>query len=178
MCSGDVSERMNKTIELLKEQFLSIHSGRVNSGQFEKVMVDCEGASVPLVSLASIRVLNANTIVVTPYDSALLSQIDRALRNVPNIGTPGNDGGCIKIVMPQLTEARRHEYVKQARVKAEEARVSARNIRRKARASLDAMGLAKDEIVRREKELDKLTKDVISVVDDLLRHKESELLRL
>lgn len=177
------TEKMEKAVEAAKEDFSTIRTGRANPAMFQKIMVDYYGTGTPLGNLASIQVLEARSLAITPYDKSALLSIEKAIRDVPNLGaTPNNDGNVIRVSLPDLTEERRKEYVKLARNKAEEHRVVVRNIRRKGNDDLAVVkkdGLAgEDDISRAEKELDALTKKHVDAIDDALKHKESELLEV
>lgn len=142
--------------------------------------MDYYGSPTPLQQLASLQVPEARIILIQPFDKTALKDIEKAIVARPDLGvTPNNDGNIIRIVMPELTEERRKDYVKVVRGKAEEARVSVRNIRRRAKDDLDALdGVGEDEISRAEKELDGLTKKHVDQIDEALARKEAELLEV
>ena len=175
-------EKMDKAIEVAKEDFATIRTGRANAAMFSKVVVDYYGSPTPLQQLASFTTPEPRTLLVTPFDASSLSNIERALRDSDLGVNPSNDGKIIRIVLPQLTEERRRDYVKLARHKAEDARVSLRNIRRRAKDELDRIvkdgEAGEDEVARAEKELEALTKRHVDLVDQVLAHKESELLEV
>lgn len=177
------TEKMSKAVESAKEDFATVRTGRANPQMFQKIMVDYYGTGTPLAQLASLQNPEARTIVITPYDKGALAAIEKAIKDVPNLGaTPNNDGTIIRVTLPDLTEERRKEYVKLVKTKAEDHRVSIRNIRRKGNDELEALkkdGQAgDDEIARAEKELDTLTKNHVDAIDDALRRKEAELLEV
>lgn len=178
----EAEEKMDKAVEVAKEDFSTIRTGRANAAMFNKILVDYYGAPTPLQQLASFTTPEARTILISPFDQGALHNIERALRDSDLGVNPSNDGKIIRIVLPQLTEERRRDYVKLARHKAEEARVSVRNIRRRAKEELDRIGkdgeAGEDEVVRAEKELESLTKRHVDLVDQVLAHKESELLEV
>ncbi|MCU1431558.1 MAG: ribosome recycling factor [Actinotalea sp.] len=178
----EAEEKMDKAIEVAKEDFATIRTGRANAAMFTKVTVDYYGAQTPLQQLASFNTPEARTILITPFDSSSLGSIERALRDSDLGVNPSNDGKTIRIILPQLTEERRRDYVKLARSKAEEARVSVRNIRRRAKDELDRINkdgeAGEDEVNRAEKELEALTKRHVDLVDQVLAAKESELLEV
>ena len=176
-------EKMDKAVEVTKEDFATVRTGRANPAMFQKISVDYYGTPTPLAQLGSIQNPEARTIIVTPYDKSALGAIEKAIREVPNLGAnPNNDGNMIRISLPELTEERRKEYVKLVKTKAEDHRVSVRNIRRKAKDELDALkkdGLAgDDDLARAEKELEAVTKTHIDAIDDTLKRKEAELLEV
>ena len=177
------AEKMDKAVESAKDDFATVRTGRANPQLFQKIMVDYYGTMTPLAQLASLQNPEARTIVITPYDKSALGAIEKALRDVPNLGAnPTNDGNLIRVSLPELTEERRKEFVKLVKTKAEDHRVSVRNIRRKGNDDLDALkkdGQAgDDDIARAEKELDTMTKTHVDAIDDALKRKESELLEV
>jgi ribosome recycling factor len=149
---------------------------------FSKIMVDYYGAPTPLQQLASFQTPEARTVIVSPYDKSSLGAIERAIRDSDLGVNPSNDGVIIRLVLPVLTEERRRDYIKMARHKAEEARVSVRNIRRRAKEELDRIAkdgeAGEDDVTRAEKELEVVTKRHVDVIDELLKHKENELLEV
>jgi ribosome recycling factor len=177
------AEKMDKAVESAKDDFATVRTGRANPQLFQKIMVDYYGTMTPLAQLASLQNPEARTIVITPYDKSALGAIEKALRDVPNLGAnPTNDGNLIRVSLPELTEERRKEFVKLVKTKAEDHRVSVRNIRRKGNDDLDALkkdGQAgDDDIARAEKELDTMTKNHVDAIDDALKRKEAELLEV
>lgn len=178
---ADARGRMGKAVEAVKEDFGSVRTGRANPALFQKVMVEYYGSPTPLGQLASMNNPEARTLIVTPYDKTALKEIEKALVNVPNLSaTVGNDGEMVRLTLPELTEDRRKEFVKIVRGKAEEGRVSVRNIRRRSKDELDALKgeVGDDEVARGEKELESLTKTHTDQVDDALKRKETELLEV
>jgi ribosome recycling factor len=178
----DAEEKMEKAVTVAKDDFGSIRTGRATPAMFNKIMVDYYGALTPVNQLASLGVPEPRMAVVTPYDKGSLQAIETAIRNSDLGVNPTNDGSMIRIVFPQLSEERRKDLIKVAKHKAEEARVSIRNIRRKAKDELDKLvkdgETGEDAVERAEKELDKLTAQYVGSVDELLRHKEAELLEV
>jgi ribosome recycling factor len=175
------TERMNKAVEVAKEDFATVRTGRANPALFQKILVDYYGTPTPLAQLAGLQNPEARTILVTPYDKGALRDIEQAIRDTPNLGAnPSNDGNVIRISLPELTEERRREYVKIVRTKAEDGKVSLRNIRRKAKDELDALKteVGDDEVARAEKELELITKTHVDGIDDALKRKEAELLEI
>lgn len=173
------TERMAKAVEVAKDDFATVRTGRANPQLFQKILVEYYGSPTPLAQLASMQNPEARTLIVTPYDKSALIDIERAIGNMPNLSANvGNDGEIIRVMLPELTEDRRKEFVKIVRSKGEEARVAVRNIRRRAKDDLDALkdDVGEDEVSRAEKELEHLTKTHIDSIDDALKRKESELL--
>ena len=178
---SDATARMHKAVEVAKDDFGSVRTGRANPQLFQKIMVSYYGTPTPLAQLASLQNPEARTLLVTPYDKSALRDIEQAIRDTPNLGAnPSNDGNIIRVTLPELTEERRKEYVKIVRSKAEDAKVSVRNVRRKAKDDLDALKgeIGDDEVSRAEKELEQLTKANVDAIDDALKRKEAELLEV
>ncbi|WP_084075706.1 ribosome recycling factor [Demequina sp. NBRC 110052] len=178
----DAEDNMDKAVEVAKDNFASIRSGQASAAMFANIAVDYYGAPTPLQQLASITVPEARTVVISPYDVSAKKEIETALRNSDLGINPSDDGKVLRINMPQLTEERRRDYVKLAKTRAEEARVTVRNMRRKAKDQIDAAvkdgEVGEDEGTRGEKDLDALTKKHVDAIDALLAHKESELLEV
>ena len=178
----DAEERMDKALSVAREDLGSVRTGRAAPSMFNKIMVDYYGAPTPVPQMTSITVPEARMAVIKPYDNSQLGAIEKAIRDSDLGVNPSNDGSIIRIVFPQLTEERRKEFIKVARGKAEDAKVSIRNIRRKAKEELDRLvkdgETGEDEVVRAEKELEKTTAQYVHTVDELLRHKEAELLEV
>jgi ribosome recycling factor len=178
----EAEEKMDKAVSVAKEDFTAIRTGRAHPSLFNKILVDYYGAPTPLNQLASFHVADARMITVQPYDKGSMAAIEKAIRDSDLGVNPNNDGQILRIVLPQLTEERRREYSKVARQKAEDARVSIRNVRRHAKDALDKLArdgeVGEDDVARAEKQLEALTKSYVEQVDELLKHKESELLEV
>lgn len=178
----EAEEKMDKAVQVAKEDFSAIRTGRANPAMFSKIMVDYYGAPTPLQQLASFATPEARVVIINPYDRGAMAGIERALRDSDLGVNPSNDGTVIRLVLPQLTEERRKEYIKITRHKAEESRVSVRNVRRRAKEELDRIvkdgEAGEDEVARAEKELEQATRRHIDIIDDLLKHKETELLEV
>ncbi|WP_258805398.1 ribosome recycling factor [Pseudarthrobacter sp. NS4] len=178
----EAEEKMDKAVEVAKEDFASIRTGRANPGLYNKVLVEYYGSPTPLQQLASFAIPDARTILITPFDKTALRDIERALSDSEVGANPSNDGNVIRITIPELTKERRKEYVKIVKTKGEDAKVSIRNIRRKAKETLDRLvkdgEAGEDEGTRAEKELDSLTKAHVDGIDELLKRKEAELLEV
>lgn len=176
----EAREKMDRAVEVAKDDFSTVRTGRANPALFQKILVEYYGTPTPLDQLASLQNPEARTLIVTPYDKTALKEIERAIVNFPNLGaTPTNDGTVIRVTMPELTQDRRKEYVKIVRGKGEDAKVAIRNVRRKAKDDLDALKeVGEDEVARAEKELDAVTKTHVDAIDDALKRKEAELLEV
>ena len=178
---SEAGDRMAKAVEVAKDDFNTVRTGRANPALFQRILVDYYGTPTPLGQLAALQAPEARMLVVTPYDKTALKDIERAIATAPNLGaTPSNDGTLIRVVMPELTEDRRREFVKIVRGKGEDAKVSVRNIRRRAKDDLDALKseVGDDDVTRAEKELETLTRKHVEAIDDALKRKEAELLEV
>lgn len=177
---AEAKDKMQKTVDAAKDDFATVRTGRANPALFQKVLVEYYGTPTPLGQLASLVNQEARTLVITPFDKTALKDIEKALVAAEHLGaTVGNDGNIIRATLPELTEDRRKQYVKLTRDKAEQARVAARNVRRKSKDDLDGLKeVGEDEVARAEKELEALTKSTIDAIDDALKRKESELLEV
>jgi ribosome recycling factor len=177
----EARDKMSKSVEAAKDDFANVRTGRANPALFQKILVDYYGSPTPLAQLAGMQNPEARTLLVTPYDKSALKEIEKALVTAPNLSANvGNDGEVIRVTLPELTEDRRREFVKIVRSKGEDAKVSIRNIRRKAKDDLDALKseVGDDEVSRGEKELEAVTKSHIDAIDDALKKKEAELLEV
>lgn len=178
----EATEKMDKAIEVTREDFGTIRTGRANASMFNKISVDYYGTVTPLNQLASFQVPEARMIVISPYDKGAMAAVEKALRDSDLGINPNTDGAIIRVVLPELTEERRKEYIKQARAKAEDGRVAIRNIRRHAKEALDKLqkdgDAGEDDVRRAEKQLDDLTHKHVEHVDEVLKHKEAELLEV
>jgi ribosome recycling factor len=178
----DAEEKMEKAVSVARDDLSSIRTGRANPGMFSRIVVDYYGSATPITQLSSINVPEARLVVIKPYESSQLGPIETAIRNSDLGLNPTNDGTLIRIAVPQLTEERRRELVKQAKSKGEDAKVSVRNIRRKAMEELGRIRkdgeAGEDEVGRAEKDLDKTTHQYVSQIDELVKHKEGELLEV
>lgn len=176
---AEARSKMGKAVDVAKEDFSNIRTGRANPSLFAKVLVEYYGAMTPLQQLASFQNPEARTLLITPYDRSSLGAIEDALRKSDLGANPANDGNVIRVVLPELTEERRKEYVKVVRTKAEDAKISIRSIRRKAKEELDRIQkdgeAGEDEVGRAASELENITKKHVDSVDDLLGRKESDL---
>jgi ribosome recycling factor len=178
---SDTTQRMTKALEAAKEDFATVRTGRANPQMFQKILVDYYGTPTPLGQLASLQNQEARTLLITPYDKSALRDIENAIRDTPNLGANlGNDGVVIRASLPELTNDRRKEYVKIVKTKGEDAKISVRNLRRKAKDELDALKseVGDDDVARAEKELEQITKTHIDAIDEALKRKEAELLAI
>lgn len=178
----DAEEKMDKAVGVAKDDFATIRTGRATPGMFAKILVDYYGAPTPVNQLASFHLPEPRMAVVTPYDKSSLATIERAIRDSDLGVNPTNDGTIIRVLFPQLTEERRKEMIKVARHKAEDSRISIRNVRRHAKDALDKLSrdgaAGEDDVRRAEKELEEVTHRYVAAVDELLKTKETELLEV
>ncbi|MDQ4084850.1 MAG: ribosome recycling factor [Actinomycetota bacterium] len=178
----DADQRMGKAVDFAKEEFGAIRTGRAHPAMFSKLTADYYGTPTPLQQLASFQTPEARTILIQPYDRGAMPAIEKAIRDSDLGVNPTDDGKLIRVTLPELTEERRKEYIKLARHKAEESRVSVRNIRRSAKQALEKMEkdgeVGQDDVAGAEKRLDGMTKKHVEEIDDLLKHKEAELLEV
>jgi ribosome recycling factor len=178
---AEAKDKMDKALEVAKDDFGTVRTGRANPLLFQRILVDYYGSPTPLGQLASLVNPEARMLIITPYDKTALKEIEKAVVAAPNLGASvGNDGEIVRVTLPELTEDRRKEFVKLVREKGEQARVSLRNIRRKAKDDLDALKaeVGEDDLARAEKELDASTKAHVDAIDDALKRKEAELLEV
>ena len=176
----NLEERSKKTISVLKEDLNTVRAGRANPALLDKVMVDYYGSPTPLKNLSNISVPDPRTLMISPFDPKSIHEIEKAI-NVANIGiNPSNDGKCVRLVIPQVTEERRKELVKEIRKTAEEAKVAIRSIRRdgidEAKAKQKNSEITEDELKVAETEIQKITDKNIEEIDKILTNKETEIM--
>ena len=178
----DAEEKMEKAVAVARDDLSSIRTGRANPGMFSRIVIDYYGAPTPITQICSINVPEARMVVIKPYEASQLKPIEESIRNSDLGVNPTNDGNIIRVSIPQLTEERRRDLVKQAKAKGEDAKVSVRNIRRRAMEELHRIRkdgeAGEDEVGRAEKDLDKSTAQYISQIEDHVKHKEGELLEV
>jgi ribosome recycling factor len=178
----EAEEKMDKAIVVAREDFATIRTGRANPAMFAKIVVDYYGTMTPLNQMAGFQVPEPRLIVISPYDKGTFTAIERAIRDSDLGVNPTSDGAVIRVSLPQLTEERRRDYIKVAKQKAEDSRVSVRNIRRHAKDLLDRLQkdgeVGEDDVRRAEKSLDDVTHRHVEHIDEILKHKEAELLEV
>jgi len=174
--------KMHKAIDHLRTEFATVRTGRATPALVEHLVVEYYGTPTPLRQLAGLSVPDAMLLVITPYDKSALGAIEKAIQGSDLGINPTNDGTVIRLAFPPLTEERRKDLVKVVRHKAEEGRVAVRNLRRATRHELEGLerdgSLSSDELERVEKEIDKITHEQVSAIDQLLLQKERELLEV
>ncbi len=172
----DVTDKMDKALENLTKRFATVRAGRANPSSLDGVMVEYYGSMTPLKQLATISVPEARQLLIKPFDKSSLGAIEKAIL-ASNLGyNPGNDGETIRIVIPELTEERRKELVKQVKAISEEAKVSIRNIRHDGLEEVEKLKLPEDEEKGLEKEIQDLVNDYNKKIEAELKTKENELL--
>ncbi|NUT43175.1 MAG: ribosome recycling factor [Thermoactinospora sp.] len=178
----EAEEKMDKAVSVAKEDFANIRTGRVTPQMFNKINAEYYGTPTPIQQLASFSVPEARMVIIQAFDRGSVTAIVKAIRESDLGVNPTDDGATIRVVFPELSEERRKEYIKVARTKAEHAKVSVRNIRRSAKEVLDKIikdgEAGEDEVRRAEKELDDITQRHVAKIDELLKHKEAELLEV
>ena len=178
----DADSKMDKAVEHAREEFAAIRTGRAHPAMFAKINADYYGSPTPLQQLASFQVPEARVVVIQAYDKSATAAIERAIRDSDLGVNPTSDGNVIRVMLPELTQDRRKEYIKLARTKAEDGRIAVRAIRRTAKQALDKLEkdgeVGKDDVAGAEKRLDGLTKKHVDAIDDLLSNKENELLEV
>lgn len=176
----DVDDKMEKSVNFLKSDFLQIRAGRANPHVLDKVMVDYYGQMTPVNQVGNISVQDGKCLVIAPWDKSLLKNVEKAIIT-SNVGiNPINDGNVVRLVFPDLTEERRRELVKQIKKMAEDAKVAVRNVRRDSLDTLKKMKNAKeitdDEYAGFEADIEKKTSKNIEVIDKAQQEKEKELM--
>jgi ribosome recycling factor len=178
----EAEEKMERAIEFAKEEFAAIRTGRATPAMFGRIVLDYYGVPTPIPQMASINIPEPRMVLIKPHDPSQLKAMEKAIRDSDLGVNPNNEGTQLRIILPPMTEERRREMIKVARHKGEEAKVAIRNVRRKAKEELDRLvkdgDVGEDEGRRAEKELEDLTHRFVANVDELLRHKETELLEV
>jgi ribosome recycling factor len=179
---GDAETRMGKSVEHARNEFNTVRTGRASAALLDRIDIDYYGTSTPLKQLATIGVPEARMLTVQPFDPGSVRAIEKAIQESDLGLTPSNDGKMIRLPIPQLTEERRKELVKVVRGLAEGHRVAVREIRRDAMKHLkdlvDKGEVGADEERRAEDRVQKLTDDHTRQIDDLLKHKEAEVMEV
>lgn len=174
----EAEEKMEKAISSMETRFLQVRAGRANPNILDKVTVEYYGAPTPLIQLATISVPEARKLMIKPYDRSSIGAIEKAIFEA-NIGlTPNNNGEVVMLVIPELTEERRKEYVKEAKSIAEDAKIALRNIRQDANNSIKKAEAPEDDQKRAQDEVQDLINKFNKIVDEKLKVKESELMSI
>ncbi len=178
----DARQRMGKSVEALKQEFVKIRTGRAHSSLLDHVTVEYYGAEMPINQVATVNASDARTLMVTPYERSLVPAIEKAIM-ASDLGlNPASAGSVIRVPMPPLTEERRRDLVRVVKAEAEQARVAVRNIRRDANNDLKALlkekEISEDEERQATEQIQKLTDKFVAEIDDLLEKKETELMEI
>jgi ribosome recycling factor len=178
----DASRRMDKTVEATRHEFTTIRTGRASTALLERVQVTAYGTKMPINQLATIGVPEPRLLTITPFDKGTMKDIERGIMESDLGLTPSNDGQVIRLPIPQLTEDRRKDLVKQVRHLAEEGRVAARNVRRDALHQLKEAEkngeTGSDDVHRAEERLQKVTDEHVTKIDEALKAKEAEIMEV
>jgi ribosome recycling factor len=179
---ADAQRRMDKTIESTRSEFGSVRTGRASAGLLDRIQVSYYGTKTPLNQLAQISVPEPRLLSIQPYDKGAIKEIERAILESDLGLTPANDGQVIRLPVPQLTEQRRKDLVKVVGKLAEEGRIALRNVRRDAITQLKELEkdgeVGSDDLHRAEDRMQKLTDQHVKLVDELYKHKETEILEV
>ena len=178
----EAEEKMEKAVAVAKEDFAGIRTGRVTPAMFNKITAEYYGTQTPVNQLASFTMPEPRMVIVQVYDKSSLNAVEKAIRDSDLGVNPTNDGNVIRVVFPDLSEERRKEFIKVAGTKAEDSKISIRNVRRRAKDTLDKLAkdgeAGEDDVRRAEKELDDATHKYVAKIDELLEHKKAELLEV
>ena len=175
----DATRRMDKSVEAAQAEFSTLRTGRASTGLLDRVQIDYYGQKTPLKQLATVNSPEPRLLTIQPFDPNSVSAIERAIQESDLGLTPSNDGKLIRLPIPQLTEERRKELVKVVRKIAEEGRVAVRNVRRDAVHHLkDLKDVGSDDERRAEDNVQRLTDEHTKTIDDLLKHKEAEIMEV
>ena len=178
----DATHKMEQAVAHLKDDLAGIRTGRAAPAVINRVTVEYYGTPVPLNQLAGVSVPEPRLLQIQPFDKSAISAIERAIMQSDLGITPSNDGNVIRLAFPPLTEERRKELVKQVHHRPEEARVAVRNVRRHAKEEMEKLehdgAISQDDLIRAEKELQKLTDRFVTEVDEIQGHKEQELMEV
>ncbi len=179
---AEADQKMGKSVDATREEFATIRAGRAHPSMFSKIMVDYYGTQTPIQQLASFTAPEARIILVQPFDVGAINNVERAIRDSDLGVNPSSDGKQLRCVFPELTEERRREFIKLAKEKGEGGKVAVRQVRQKAKQNLERLEkdgeVGKDDVTGAEKKLDGLTKKHTEAIDELLKHKEAELLEV
>jgi ribosome recycling factor len=177
---AEASAKMDQAVDHVQGEFATVRTGRANPGILHRITIDYYGSPTPLRQLASVGVPEPQLLVIQPYDKSVVSDIERAIQ-ASDLGlNPSNDGTVIRLAFPPLNEERRQDLIKVVRNLAEEGRVAIRNIRRHSKDDIEALEgeVSEDDIRRGEAKLQEVTDAHTARIDELLQHKESELLEV
>jgi ribosome recycling factor len=179
---ADCNTRMHKSIDATRNEFNTVRTGRASAALLDRITIDYYGTPTPLNNIATISAPEARLLSIQPYDGSQIKAIEKAIQESDLGLTPNNDGKLIRLPIPPLTEERRKELVKVVRRYAEEGKVAVRNIRRDVMKHLEDLvrngEVGDDEERRAETQVQKLTDDNIKSIDEMLKHKEAEIMEV
>lgn len=174
----ETEEKMEKAISSMETRFLNVRAGRANPKILDKVMVEYYGAPTPLIQLATISVPEARKLVIKPFDRSSIGSIEKAIFEADLGLTPNNNGETVMLVIPELTEERRKEYVKEAKSLAEDAKIALRNIRQDANSAIKKLEIPEDNQKSAQEDVQELINKYNKIVDEKLKVKEQELMEI
>ncbi len=177
-----LAEKSQKTLSVLKEELNTVRAGRANPSLLDRVMVDYYGSPTPLKNLANVSVPDPRTLLITPFDPKSIPEIEKAI-NVANIGiNPANDGKCIRLAIPQVTEERRKELTKTVKKMAEDCKVAIRNLRREANEALKKLekdhAITEDDLKKALDDIQKAADKTVKDIDDMVAAKDKEIMEV
>lgn len=178
----DAKHKMRRAVEVTQEEFVSVRTGRATPAILNRVMVDYYGSPTPMNQLASFSVPEPRLLVIQPFDRNAMPAMEKAIMQSDLGLTPSNDGNVIRLSFPPLTEERRKELIRVVKERAEEGRVAVRNVRRHAKDEMERLKkegeISEDDLARAERELQKETDTHVAEIEDILEHKERELMEV
>ena len=174
----ETEEKMEKAISSMETRFLNVRAGRANPKILDKVMVEYYGAPTPLIQLATISVPEARKLVIKPFDRSSIGSIEKAIFEADLGLTPNNNGETVMLVIPELTEERRKEYVKEAKSLAEDAKIALRNIRQDANSAIKRLEIPEDNQKSAQEDVQELINKYNKIVDEKLKVKVQELMEI
>ncbi len=178
----NLKEKIEKSLNVLKEELTTVRAGRANPGILDKIQVEYYGVPTPLKSVANVSVPDPRTLMITPFDAKSIQEIEKAI-NIANIGiTPSNDGKIIRLGIPEVTEERRKELTKTVKKLGEDDKVAIRNLRRDANDHLKKLqkagDLTEDDLASDEKDVQKIVDEAIKTIDEMVKKKEKEIMEV
>ena len=172
----EAEDKMQKAIEVMENRFLNVRAGRANPRILDKVEVEYYGAPTPLIQLATVSVPEARKLVIKPFDRSSIGAIEKAIFEADLGLTPNNNGETVTLIIPELTEERRKEYVKEAKTLSEEAKIALRNIRQDANNDIKRLEIPEDDQKRSQEKVQELINKYNKTIDEKLKIKEEELM--
>ena len=174
----EAEDKMQKAIEVMENRFLNVRAGRANPRILDKVEVEYYGAPTPLIQLATVSVPEARKLVIKPFDRSSIGAIEKAIFEADLGLTPNNNGETVTLIIPELTEEKRKEYVKEAKTLSEEAKIALRNIRQDANNDIKRLEIPEDDQKRSQEKVQELINKYNKIIDEKLKIKEEELMSI